>query len=272
MPVIAARRPHQAPVQHPPEAEAAEDRSRARLRFRRASRRHRVGEGLLRGARHHPPDVVAGPGPDQGLHRDAAAERLSVAAHLRRQRARISVRGPDQDRGDAPARRGGDRRALEVQGRPRRRQSRRAVFPLDAAAARGPAGRCGIRRSSCRTSKIDLYPEEVYIFTPKGEVKSLPRGATAVDFAYTIHTDVGTSVRRRPHQRQDGSAAHASAERRHRRDHHAVRPQAEPRLADVRRDVARAQQDPARAAGARSASAASTSVAACSTRKCGASV
>jgi len=39
--------------------------------------------------------------------------------------------------------------------------------------------------------KIDLYPEEVYIFTPKGEVKSLPRGATAVDFAYAIHTDVG---------------------------------------------------------------------------------
>src|SRR5215216_424857 len=39
--------------------------------------------------------------------------------------------------------------------------------------------------------KLDLYPEEVYIFTPKGEVRSLPRGATAVDFAYSIHTDVG---------------------------------------------------------------------------------
>ena len=39
--------------------------------------------------------------------------------------------------------------------------------------------------------KVDLYPEEVYAFTPKGEVKALPRGATAVDFAYSIHTDVG---------------------------------------------------------------------------------
>ena len=39
--------------------------------------------------------------------------------------------------------------------------------------------------------KIDLYPEEVYIFTPKGEVKVLPRGATPIDFAYTIHTDIG---------------------------------------------------------------------------------
>ena len=39
--------------------------------------------------------------------------------------------------------------------------------------------------------RIELYPEEVYIFTPKGEVKSLPRGATPVDFAYSVHTDVG---------------------------------------------------------------------------------
>jgi GTP diphosphokinase / guanosine-3',5'-bis(diphosphate) 3'-diphosphatase len=39
--------------------------------------------------------------------------------------------------------------------------------------------------------KIDLYPEEVYIFTPKGEVKALPRDATPIDFAYAIHTDVG---------------------------------------------------------------------------------
>jgi guanosine-3',5'-bis(diphosphate) 3'-pyrophosphohydrolase len=39
--------------------------------------------------------------------------------------------------------------------------------------------------------KIELYPEEVYIFTPKGEVKALPRDATPVDFAYAIHTDIG---------------------------------------------------------------------------------
>jgi GTP pyrophosphokinase len=39
--------------------------------------------------------------------------------------------------------------------------------------------------------RIELYPDEVYIFTPKGEVKSLPQGATSVDFAYSVHTDVG---------------------------------------------------------------------------------
>ena len=39
--------------------------------------------------------------------------------------------------------------------------------------------------------KVELYPDDVYAFTPKGLVKSFPRGATPIDFAYSIHTDVG---------------------------------------------------------------------------------
>ena len=39
--------------------------------------------------------------------------------------------------------------------------------------------------------RLELYPEEVYVFTPTGDVKELPRGATVVDFAYAIHTEVG---------------------------------------------------------------------------------
>jgi guanosine-3',5'-bis(diphosphate) 3'-pyrophosphohydrolase len=39
--------------------------------------------------------------------------------------------------------------------------------------------------------KVDLFPEKVYVFTPKGKIVSLPRRATPVDFAYAIHTDVG---------------------------------------------------------------------------------
>lgn len=39
--------------------------------------------------------------------------------------------------------------------------------------------------------KVDLFPDEVYVFTPKGDIKKLPRGATIVDFAYSVHTDVG---------------------------------------------------------------------------------
>ncbi|HPE02159.1 MAG TPA: bifunctional (p)ppGpp synthetase/guanosine-3',5'-bis(diphosphate) 3'-pyrophosphohydrolase [Burkholderiaceae bacterium] len=39
--------------------------------------------------------------------------------------------------------------------------------------------------------KVDLFPDKVYVFTPKGRIVSMPRGATTVDFAYSIHTDVG---------------------------------------------------------------------------------
>jgi len=41
--------------------------------------------------------------------------------------------------------------------------------------------------------KVDLFPDEVYVFTPKGRIMALPRGTTAVDFAYAVHTDVGNS-------------------------------------------------------------------------------
>lgn len=41
--------------------------------------------------------------------------------------------------------------------------------------------------------KIDLFPEEVYVFTPKGKILELPLGSTAVDFAYAVHTDIGNS-------------------------------------------------------------------------------
>jgi RelA/SpoT family (p)ppGpp synthetase len=39
--------------------------------------------------------------------------------------------------------------------------------------------------------KVDLFPDEIYVFTPKGKILTLPAGATAIDFAYAVHTDVG---------------------------------------------------------------------------------
>jgi (p)ppGpp synthase/HD superfamily hydrolase len=41
--------------------------------------------------------------------------------------------------------------------------------------------------------KIDLFPDEVYVFTPRGQIRELPTGASAVDFAYGVHTDIGNS-------------------------------------------------------------------------------
>ena len=46
-------------------------------------------------------------------------------------------------------------------------------------------------RAFLNSLKIDLYPDEVYVFTPKGDVMSFPRGATPLDFAYRVHTDLG---------------------------------------------------------------------------------
>ena len=147
------RRPHQAPVQHQPEAEAPEDRARAGLRLHRAADRDRERDRLLRCARHHPPDLVAGAGPDQGLHRDAAAQRLPVAPHLGDQRARHAVRGPDPDHRDAPDGGGRDRRALEVQGRARRRSARRALLHAGCGSCSSISRSRGIRTNSSRTSR-----------------------------------------------------------------------------------------------------------------------
>ena len=41
--------------------------------------------------------------------------------------------------------------------------------------------------------KVDLFPDEIYVFTPQGDIKKLPRGSTVVDFAYAVHTDIGNT-------------------------------------------------------------------------------
>ena len=53
--------------------------------------------------------------------------------------------------------------------------------------------RAGDSLEFIENAKIDLFPDEIYVFTPKGEIVELPAGATPVDFAYAVHTGVGNS-------------------------------------------------------------------------------
>ena len=186
------RRADQAPVQHPPEAEAAEDRPRAGLRLRRAAHHHRrrckdcyAALGIIHQTWSPVPgrikDFIAMPRPNgyQSLHTSVVSERG------------FPVRGADPHRGDAPHRRG--------RASPRTGSTRKGGV----GAERDEQYFLWLRQllewqqevrdpqEFLQNLKIELYPEEVYIFTPKGEVKALPRGATPVDFAYAIHTDVG---------------------------------------------------------------------------------
>ncbi len=53
--------------------------------------------------------------------------------------------------------------------------------------------RAGNSQEFLENVKVDLFPDEVYVFTPKGDIMELPKGATAVDLAYAIHTDLGNT-------------------------------------------------------------------------------
>ena len=103
----------------------------------------------------------------------------------------IQIRTP-RDARDGRVRR---RRALDLQGRraaaARARPGRRRQAQVAALAARLAAGARRTPASSWRRCKVDLFEDEVFVFTPKGEVKSLAAGATPLDFAYEVHTEVG---------------------------------------------------------------------------------
>ena len=69
-------------------------------------------------------------------------------------------------------------------------------------------------------TKLELFHDQVFCFTPKGKLIALPRKATAIDFAYAVHTDVGNTAIGCQDQRQDQPAGVRARQRRRGRDHH----------------------------------------------------
>ena len=95
--------------------------------------------------------------------------------------------------------------------------------------------------------RFEVGSAEVYVFTPRGEVIALPQGATPVDFAYAIHTEVGPPHRRSQGQRAAGAARVGAGQRRDGRDPHLQGPRCrpEPGLARLRQERQGPQQDQA---------------------------
>ena len=187
---------------------------------------------LLRRARHRAQPVAVHSRRVRRLHRDAQGQSLSLAAHRGDRSGQAAARDPDPHARDARACRARRRRALALQGR-----RPRAIRPT----SRRSSG-CG--RSSSRAIaatetegdflervRSEIFEDRVYALSPRGEVIDLPRGATPLDFAYHVHTDLGHRCRGREGQRPHGAAQSAARERRSGRDRHRQAAQSEPRLA-----------------------------------------
>ena len=142
----------------------------------------------------HPLAVDARARPLQGLHRAAEAEHVPVAPHDGHRPGARAHRDPDPHARDAPRGRARHRGALEVQGarrRHRRQDAQRFSWLRQLLEwqkeLKDPA-------EFLEGVKVDLFQDEVYVFTPKGDVRVFPRGATPIDFAYPIHTQLGDHV------------------------------------------------------------------------------
>ena len=100
-------------------------------------------------------------------------------------------------------------------------------------------------REFMKTFRTDLFDEEVHVFTPKGQVKTLPAGSTPIDFAYAVHTDVGHRTVGAKINGRIVPLHYTLQERRLRRDPHVeAGARAVARLAVAREELAGAQQDP----------------------------
>jgi (p)ppGpp synthase/HD superfamily hydrolase len=92
--------------------------------------------------------------------------------------------------------------------------------------------------------KVDLFPDKVYVFTPKGDILRLPRGATVVDFAYAVHTDVGNRCVAAKVDRRLSPLRTVLRNGQTVRDHHRQGRDAQSVVGELRRHRQGAQRDP----------------------------
>ena len=92
--------------------------------------------------------------------------------------------------------------------------------------------------------KLDLYADEIFVFTPTGDVIQLPKGATPLDFAFAVHTEIGLHCGGATRERPNRAALSAVEKLGNGRDHHVDDVEADARLARPRPNRSRAAQDP----------------------------
>ena len=158
------------------------------LRPHRDAGHRRLGQGLLRRDRRHPLPLEAAARAFQGLRRDAESQHVPGAAHDGDRPRGQAAGDPDPDRRDAQPRRVRGGRPRRLQGGwptdPRREKMTWLRQLVESQGEQDPA-------EFLESLKVDLFEDEVFVFTPKGEVKNLSAGSTPLDFAYAVHTDVG---------------------------------------------------------------------------------
>ena len=183
-------RPAEASLVDLPEDEEAGQGLRRDLRPDGGAGHRAQRAGVLSRARHHPPQLDADPGAHQGLHREPQVERATsrctrpssvpAASSSRSRSARRKCIGPPST---ASRRTGCTRRTGRADELDQHLGWFRQLLELQQD-THSP-------EEFLEFLKIDLYQDEIFIFTPKGDVKRLPKGSTPIDFAFHVHTDVG---------------------------------------------------------------------------------
>ena len=186
-------RPTEAHLQHLQEDARPQRRHLADLRPAGRPRAGRDAAGVLQRARTGSLALAADPRPVRRLHRQPEGERLPVAAHdgvvgeRKGSRFEIQIRTYEMHQ----------MAEYGVAAHWRYKEGRRRRCAFDAKVAwlrsswTGSATSRPDRRSSSTRSRRDVFQDQVYVFTPRGEIKEMPAGATPLDFAYRVHTEVG---------------------------------------------------------------------------------